>query len=34
MEHGATESEDVSVLFITNKQFGICYYDEDCSDVT
>lgn len=34
MEHGATESEDVSVLFVTNKQFGICYYGEDCSDVT
>jgi hypothetical protein len=25
MEHGATQSEDVTVLFITNKKFEIWY---------
>ena len=25
MEHGATENNDVTLLFITNKEFGICY---------
>ncbi|MGW0037463.1 cupin domain-containing protein [Gordonia sp. NPDC003376] len=25
MEHGATEDNDVTFLFITNKPFGICY---------
>jgi len=31
MEHGATEDSDVTVLFVTNKPFGICYLDQgDC----
>lgn len=30
MEHGATEDNDVTMLFVTNKPFDICYsFEED-----
>ena len=29
MEHGATEEQDVTVLFVTDKAFDICYYGEE-----
>lgn len=29
MEHGATAENDVTFLFITNKQFGICYEQDE-----